>query len=223
MKNAYDAIMFDLDGTLADTLADIAAACNHAIGELGRPPIELPKYRYLAGQGLRYLIEHALEGEGSEAEIEQGMEAFRSFYSVHYLDHTGPFDGMPEVLDALAVSPIKTAVLSNKPDPATRTVMAEVFSQWSFDVIRGALPDVPLKPDPTSALAVAAEVGVVPERWVYVGDTRVDMETAKAARFYAVGVLWGFRDEPELREAGADVIISDPRELLSIVGLEVAT
>lgn len=219
MKNAYDAVMFDLDGTLADTLADIAAACNHAIGQLGKPPIELPAYRYLAGQGLEYLIEHALDGDGTEEQIERGMAGFRTYYGEHYTDQTKPFDGTPAVLDALVKSPMAMAVLSNKPDPATRTVMDEVFAAWKFDVIRGALPDVPLKPDPTSALDVASSLGILPERWAYIGDTRVDMETAKRAGFFAVGVLWGFRDEPELRDAGADVIISHPSELFGVLGL----
>ncbi len=214
--------MFDLDGTLADTLADIAAAANHAIGLLGHPAIELQRYRYLAGQGLRYLIEHALEGHGTDDEIEQGMAAFKAYYADHFTDFTEPFDGIPQVLDALAATGVKTSVLSNKPDAATHHVMGEVFSAWTFDVIRGAVDGVPLKPDPTSALLVAEQLGVAPQRTAYVGDTRVDMETANAAGFFAIGVTWGFRDEPELRDAGADAIISHPRELLAILGLEAA-
>lgn len=225
MKNTYDAIVFDLDGTLADTLADIAAACNHAITELGHAAIEIPRYRYLAGQGLRYLIEHALavggEGKGSEEQIEQGMDLFRSYYADHFTDFTQPFDGMGQVLDALALSDIKTAVLSNKPHSATVRVMDDVFSAWSFDVVCGAKDGVALKPDPASAFSVTEQLDVQPARVAYVGDTRVDMETAKAAGFYAIGVTWGFRDEPELRDAGADVIISHPVELLAILGLDV--
>lgn len=219
MKATYDAVMFDLDGTLADTLADIAAACNHAITQLGHEAIEVPRYRYLAGQGLKYLIEHALDGDGSDEQVEQGMAMFRSYYADHFTDFTKPFDGMSQVLDALFASEIKMSVLSNKPHEATLRVMADVFSAWQFDVICGAKDGVPLKPDPASGLTVAAELGVEPARVAYIGDTRVDMETAKAAGFYAIGVTWGFRDEPELRDAGADVIITHPREILAIVGL----
>jgi len=218
MIQAYDGIMFDLDGTLADTLADIAAACNQAIVLLGREEIELPRFRYLAGQGLRYLIEHALEEQASEDEISQGMASFRTYYADHYTDQTKPYPGIPQLLDALMPMPIKVEILSNKPDSATQAFVTQVLEQWSFDAVRGALPNVPLKPDPTSALELTSQLSIPPSRWIYVGDTRVDMETAKAAGFFAVGVLWGFRDEPELREAGADVIISQPDQLLALIG-----
>lgn len=206
--------MFDLDGTLADTLADIAAAANHALGTLGHAPIELPRYRYLAGQGLHSLMAEALDADHAD-KIDEGMAAFRAYYAEHYIDHTRPYAGIPDLLDELTRRSVPMTVLSNKPHPATQTVMAEVFGKWKFDMILGHRPGTPLKPDPASALEITRELKVEPARWVYVGDTKVDMETATAAGLFAVGVTWGFRDEPELVASGAKVIIHDPMELLA--------
>ncbi|MEX1017241.1 MAG: HAD family hydrolase [Phycisphaeraceae bacterium] len=213
------AILFDLDGTLADTLTDIAAAGNHALRTLGRPPLPVARYRYLAGQGLPYLIEHALAAEGTStpAQQEAGIAAFRTFYAQHKYDHTGPFVGLPAVLDELTVRGVRLAVLSNKPHDATVAVVADLFGRWQWDAVAGAKPGVPLKPDAGAALAIADELDIPAERWVYVGDTRVDMETGKAAGMYTIGVTWGFRDEAELREHGADAIVHQPAELLAVV------
>ena len=206
--------MFDLDGTLADTLADIAAAANHALGQLGHEPIELPRYRYLAGQGLERLITDSL-GPEHAGQIDEGMKLFRAFYAEHGMDQTKPYDGVPELLDELVRRKVPLSVLSNKPHPATQTVMEKVFGRWTFDVIFGHRPGAPLKPDPASALEIAQMLKVEPQHWLYVGDTKVDMETATAAGMFAVGVTWGFRDEPELVASGARVIIHEPLELLA--------
>lgn len=212
----YDAVMFDLDGTLADTLADIAAASNHALHALGRPTHPVAAYRYLAGQGLESLMVDAL-GPQHRHLVPQGMEHFRSYYQDHSEDRTRPYPGIAQLLDDLALMPVKLAVLSNKPDAATQQVVRRLFGRWSFDAVRGHRPPVALKPDPASALQVAAELGVAPDRWLYAGDTMVDMKTAKAAGMTAVGVLWGFRDEPELTASGADVIIRHPREIAAML------
>ncbi len=209
----FKAVMFDLDGTLADTLADIAAAANHALTQLGRPTHEVSQYRYLAGQGLESLMIDAL-GPAHRHLVDQGASLFRAYYKDHSLDFTRPFDGMPEVLDALVARKIPMAVLSNKPHAATLQVMRDVFGQWPFAAIQGHEAPTPLKPDPTSASRIASTLDIAPADWLYVGDTRVDMETANRAGFYALGVLWGFRDEPELRESGAKKIIRHPLEIL---------
>lgn len=220
MKNPtspFDAIMFDLDGTLADTLQDIANAANHALTRLGHAAIETPRFRYLAGQGLRNLMVAAL-GPDHADQIDEGMALFRTYYADHFIDHTKPFDGMSDVLDAVVARGMPMAVLSNKPHPATLLVMDKVFSRWPFASIIGHRPEKPLKPDPASALEIAASLSIPPQRWMYVGDTRVDMETANNAGMFAVAVLWGFRDEAELRESGAKVIVKEPRELLALLG-----
>lgn len=212
----YDAIMFDLDGTLADTLRDIAASANFALAEMGRPTFEVPRYRYLAGQGLQSLMIDAL-GPAHVSLVPKGMEIFKRYYADHSMDFTNPYDGMADALDAIMKLPVKTAVLSNKPHPATLALMEKAFSKWRWDMIVGHREGHALKPDPTSAIEVAEKLAVPRERWMYVGDTKVDMKTAVGAGMFAVGVTWGFRDEPELRESGAQAIIHHPSELLSLL------
>lgn len=216
MTARYDAVMFDLDGTLADTLADIAAAANHALARLGHEPIDTQRYRYLAGQGLAWLMTHALGGALAD-QAEQGMALFRAYYADHYMDRTRPYEGVPELLDELTGRGLSLAVLSNKPHAATCAVIERIFARWRFDAVRGDTGQAPLKPDPASALAIAAELGVPPGRWLYVGDTKVDMQTATAAGMLPVGVLWGFRDEAELRGSGAQAIIRQPAELTGLL------
>ncbi len=217
MTRRFDAVLFDLDGTLADTLVDIAAAANHALTQLGHAPIPVPKFRYLAGQGLEYLITHAL-GPAHAAQVPQGMALFRAYYADHSLDHTRPFDGMTAVLDELPRLGVRMAVLSNKPHPATLFVMEKVFGRWTFDAVLGHREGSALKPDPAGAVEIAGAMNIPADRWLYLGDTSVDMQTAVAAGMYPVGVLWGFRDEQELRESGAKVIIREPAEILRLFG-----
>ena len=208
--------MFDLDGTLADTLEDIAIAANHALAKLGHQPIETPRYRYLAGQGLHSLMIAAL-GPDHADQVDEGMNLFRAWYADHFIDHTRPFDGMSEVLDEIVRRKLPMAVLSNKPHPATLLVMEKVFLRWPFAAIIGHRAEKPLKPDPASAIEIATTLNIPPARWMYVGDTRVDMETAVNAGMYPVAVLWGFRDEAELRESGAKAIVKHPGELLALL------
>jgi phosphoglycolate phosphatase len=212
----YQAVMFDLDGTLADTLADIAAAGNHALATLGRPTHPVPRYRYLAGQGLESLMVEAL-GPAHRDLVEQGMDLFRAYYQDHADELTRPYAGVTQLLDALRERGLKLAVLSNKPEVFTKQMMARLFAKWKFDAVRGARDDLPLKPDPAGANTIVHSLGIPKERWLYVGDTKVDMLTARAAGFTAVGVLWGFRDEAELRENGADHLIADPLQLTALL------
>ncbi|MCE9590054.1 MAG: HAD family hydrolase [Planctomycetes bacterium] len=212
----HRSIIFDLDGTLADTLADIAAAANHALAEMGRPTFDVQRYRYLAGQGLHSLMTDAL-GPGHAGLVPRGMELFRAYYSDHWTDHTAPYPGVPALLDELTRRGVRMAVLSNKPDSATQAMMKHGFARWRFDAVIGQREGKPLKPDPAGALEIAETCGVPAKEWLYVGDTKVDMMTATRAGMFAVGVLWGFRDEPELRDNGARVIIREPAELLALV------
>lgn len=210
------AVMFDLDGTLADTLRDIADAANWALATLGRPPRPLADYRYLAGQGVDHLIAEAL-GPSHHHLHADARRLYLDRYDAHKYDHTGPFPGMPELLDALTDQGVVLAVVSNKPHDATRQVVADLFGRWPFAAVYGARPGVPLKPDPAAALAICDELRLPPSEWLYVGDTRADMLTGRAAGMTTVGVLWGFRDEPELRDSGAHAIIRRPDELLPLL------
>lgn len=214
MERLFDAVMFDLDGTLLDTLADIAAAGNHVLSHFGRLPIPVERYRYLAGQGAPYLVEHAL-GDGLQPRVGEGLDLFKAYQLKHGLDQTEPYPGIPELLDELAKRNLRMAVLSNKPHAATQVAVRSKLSRWAFDAVVGHRPEVaPLKPDPTAAVEICIEMSIPPERWLYVGDTAVDMQTAAYAGMFGIGVLWGFREEAELREAGAKAIVREPMEVL---------
>lgn len=210
------AVMFDLDGTLADTLGDIAAAANHALSEMGFSTYEVPSYRYLAGQGVHRLFADAI-GEEDERTITALVARFKAYYALHRYDTTGPYDGIPELLDALAQRGMTLAVLSNKPHEAACDMIEQLFKRWNFAAVCGQQEGQPLKPDPMVACRIADSLGVPAAGWYYVGDTRVDMETGCAAGFFTVGVTWGFRDAEELRASGADAIVNTPGELLQLI------
>ncbi|MEM7625268.1 MAG: HAD family hydrolase [Planctomycetota bacterium] len=211
-----DAVMFDLDGTLADTLADIAAAGNHAFSAVGRPTYPVADYRTLAGQGLDRLIRDGL-GPDHGGLFDDAIKYFRRHYAAHRFDHTAPYPGIDELLDALTAGGVSLAVMSNKPDEATVDMVDHVFGRWDFAAVRGHRRGYPVKPDPKAALEISEELGIAAARWAYVGDTDVDMLTGRAAGFFTVGVTWGFRDEAELRDAGADAIIDRPERLLNLI------
>jgi phosphoglycolate phosphatase len=213
---AYRAVLFDLDGTLADTLEDIAAAGNYALSQLGRPTFPLERYRYLAGQGAEWLIRAAL-GPEHESLVPRGLQLFKEHYAEHEHACTKLYPGIPKLLDELRRRGLKLAVLSNKPHLATEQVLQRFCDKWKFDAIFGHRQTAKLKPDPSSAIEIADTLGIPPAEWMYLGDTRVDMLTARGAGMFAVGVLWGFRDEPELREAGAQAMIRQPGEALSLL------
>lgn len=212
----FQGVMFDLDGTLADTLADIAAAGNHAMSHVGRPTHPVAEYRFLAGQGLQRLIRDALGPEHAER-FDAAHAAFKAYYAQHRYDQTRPFDGIAELLDELTRRGLKLSVMSNKPDEATVDMVRQVFGAWRFDEVRGHREGYPVKPDPKAPLEIAGELGIAPERWVYVGDTDVDMQTGVASGFFTVGVTWGFRSVDELNAAGAQAIIEHPLQLLDLL------
>ncbi|MEX0774856.1 MAG: HAD family hydrolase [Phycisphaeraceae bacterium] len=216
MPHHFDALMFDLDGTLADTLRDIAGGGNHMLATLGLPTLPVDRYRHLAGQGAPWLVEHALGPEHGELAT-RGLALFKAFQLEHGLDHTAPYPGIAELLDECRRRGLKTAVLSNKPHPATLLAVQRVLGRWRFDAVLGHEPDGPLKPDPAGALAIADRLAVPPAHWLYLGDTRVDMLTGKAAGMFTVGALWGFRQQTELLEAGADAIVAHPREVVEML------
>ncbi|GAB4257984.1 MAG: HAD family hydrolase [Deferrisomatales bacterium] len=209
------AILFDLDGTLLDTLDDLADSMNRVLGRLGCPVHERDAYRYFIGDGMEALVRRALPPDRrDEATAARARAAMVREYGAHYADKTAPYPGVPELLDALAARGLPAAIFSNKPHRATVEVVAELLPRWRFAAVRGAVPDVPKKPDPAGALAVARELGVAPPEVAYVGDTGIDMRTARGAGMRALGALWGFRTAEELREAGAEHLLAHPLELL---------
>jgi len=210
------AAIFDLDGTLADTLADIAAAMNHALAALELPTHDLAAYRRFVGEGVEQLTTRALPADRQELRPAL-IERYIARYDDVLLDESRPYDGIPELLDALASRGVALAVLSNKPDPSTQRVVAGLFPAGRFAAVRGRRPDVPRKPDPHAALAVAAELGVAPADFAFVGDTAIDMKTAVAAGMLPVGAAWGFRPE-ELAPNGARFVAARPAEVLQVFG-----
>ena len=214
-KMIYRAVIFDLDGTLADTLEDIADNMNRALAENGFPIHEYDVYRFFIGDGLKNLVTQCLpENARTDANINACHDRMLVEYHSNYINKTRLYDGIPELLDTLSSQKIKLAVLSNKADALTQKICNQLLKKWKFDVILGASDRFPRKPDPASALFVAGQMGILPSDICYLGDSDVDMKTAIAAGFYPVGVGWGFRSKEELVENGAKRIIDHPMEIL---------
>lgn len=212
------AVIFDLDGTLVDSLGDIADAANHALAQLGLPPHREEDYARFVGEGVDRLVEKVL-GPGAAHRREELLAIFRPYYGAHMMDRSRPFPGIPEVLAELAARGVRLAVLSNKPEAATQRMVTALFPSAPFAIVAGDVPHLPRKPDPGRALAMAAELGVAPARCLFVGDTRIDVLTAAGAGMVPIGVSWGFRPRAELTEAGARVVIDHASELMSCLNL----
>lgn len=211
----YKAVIFDLDGTLTNTLADIAAAMNRALRLHGLPEWQQDAYRYLVGNGAKVLSERCVRDRQELAPAVR--QTYQAYYETHNLVQTKPYDGVPEMLAALAARGLRLAVLSNKPDADTKAVVRHFFPDVPFAAVRGQVEGVPVKPDPAGALAVAAELGVQPAECLYLGDTDVDMRTAAAAGMYPIGALWGFRTAEELQSSGARHIARTPAHVMDCV------
>jgi phosphoglycolate phosphatase len=213
-----DLVVFDLDGTLVDSLGDLADAMNAVLKELGHSTHARDAYRYMVGEGIANLVRRALPLESSDdSEVAEVVQLMRQEYATRWTATTRPFPGIPQLIDQLRAQRVFTAVLSNKPDDATREIVSELFMDGDFDIIRGALDGVPLKPDPTSALAIVSELGQDSRNTMIVGDTAIDMATGANAGMVAVGVTWGFRDAEELEAHGADHIVQRPLDILDIL------
>ena len=210
------AVIFDLDGTLLNTLGDLRAATNHALEVRGLPPHSMEEIRQFIGNGIRLLICRAMPEGTPEAEIDAALDDFKAYYAAHIHDRTVPYDGIPQLLTALRKRGIKVAVLSNKIDSASQQLI-EYFFPGKTDVVFGEHVGVPRKPDPTSCRMVMQRLGVQPEQALYVGDSGTDMQTAKNAGLYAVGVTWGFRSKEVLLEYGADILVHRPEQILQIL------
>jgi len=207
--------IFDLDGTLIDSLGDLADAMNAVLERRGYPVHPQDSYRHFVGDGIEMLVRRALPPEiVTEPNVAEYVALLREDYSTRWLATTRPFTHIPELLAALRSQRIHTAVLSNKPDSPTRTLVGQLFADHPFVAVRGECIGVPRKPDPTSTLEIISELGVSPQQTVFVGDTPIDMTTGVNAGTLTVGVTWGFREAHELSSAGADHIIQRPLELL---------
>ncbi len=215
-------VVFDLDGTLLNTINTIEYYCNTALEKYGFNPVPVDKYKHFVGDGAKLLIERAMSytREWTDDEFEKVFALYNELYDADTLYLTAPYNGIVDMLKSLKEQGYKTAVLSNKPHFATVDVVNKIFGDGIFDIVRGGMDGVPLKPDPTAVFEIMKELNVSKEEVVFVGDTKVDIATGKNAGLFAIGVLWGFRDEAELTAAGADVIIGDAKEILNIVKKE---
>lgn len=217
MERTADLAIFDLDGTLVNTLGDLADAVNAALSACGYPSHPEDAYRSFVGNGRRRLLERALpESSRNEEEIVRVGELYDAYYHEHALDRSSPYDGIPQALDMLMEKGVKLAVLSNKPHEFTQHIVSELLGN-RFAVVLGQREGVPVKPDPTAVREILALCGVRPERAVYIGDSDVDALTGKAAGLDVIGCAWGFRGADELRRAGARWVIDRPCELVDII------
>jgi phosphoglycolate phosphatase len=215
---AYKAVLFDLDGTLLDTLDDLAGAANQVLEKRGLPVHPREAYKYFVGDGLQVLLERIVPAkERDPALLNELAQDFRQVYGQTWQVHSRPYPEIDSMLAILAGTGLRLAVLSNKPHDFTLLCVNNLLPEHSFDLVLGQREGVAKKPDPAGALEVAHSLSLAPEQFLYLGDTAVDMETAKRAGMCAVGVLWGFRDEVELRDAGAEHILHTPMEALHLL------
>ena len=214
----YKAVIFDLDGTLLDTLYDLGNSMNNVLERRGFPLHTIEKYRYMIGKGVEFLVMSALPpGNKDEATVKKISVEYRDEYNKNWRNHTKPYEGIVELIDKLSSAGMNLAVLSNKPHDPTEECIREFFSFEKFDIVLGHRQGKPPKPDPVGAVEISKQFNIPPHQFLYLGDTDVDMKTAVAAGMYPVGVLWGFRTGEELSENGAKVLIKEPLELMEII------
>lgn len=211
-------VIFDLDGTLLNTIADLAAATNQALQHYGYPTHEVEAYRFFVGNGINKLFERALpETERTEENILKIRSQFVPYYDTHNADLSRPYPGIPELLRTLQQKGIKIAVASNKYQAATRKLIAHYFPEINFVEVLGQREGIPAKPDPSIVNEIRIKAGVNEKEILYVGDSNVDMQTARNAGVTALGVAWGFRPRTELEALHPAYIIENAEELLSFL------
>lgn len=213
----FQAAIFDLDGTLIDSLADLADSANEMLEHYGFPTHPVDPYRYFVGNGSRKLIERCLPKAKSTdtAFVDEALAYYKGCYERRLLNKTVPYEGILEALHAPQEKGIPLGIVTNKHQSAADAIAAKLFPAGMFVEVFGDRPGYPRKPDPKKPLMIAKEMHVAPETVAYFGDTSVDMDTAKNAGFYAVGVTWGFRPKEELIEHGADILLDHPSEMLT--------
>ena len=209
------ACIFDMDGTTVNTINSIAHFANKALNKFDLPSIETGRYKLLVGNGAVTLVKRMIAETGGSAEqFEKVLNEYNTTYDNDFMYLTKPYEGIPELLESLKKSGIKTAIVSNKPDSTAKKVSDKLFGEKLIDVCFGAREGVPLKPDPAAVFEVMEILGVAPQECLYIGDTAVDMTTGKNAGIFTIGVLWGFRDRKEIESAGADMVTDNVNDIL---------
>ncbi len=211
--------LFDLDGTLLNTLTTIAYYGNKALEKFEIEPIETDKYRYFVGNGAKLLVERMLHERNaySPEAFNKVYKYYNECYNADVKRYTEPYDGILEMLAELKKRNIAVGIISNKPDFATKGAVADFIPEELVDAVQGQVEGVPIKPAPDGAMSVLSSMNMSPENAMYIGDTWIDMQTGKNLGSYTVGVLWGFREYDELKENGADLIISHPKEIAECI------
>nr|WP_300093515.1 HAD family hydrolase [Sedimentibacter sp.] len=215
----FKAAIFDLDGTLMDSAKDLEEACNYALGKFNLPKVNSQKYKLLLGTGRRKVVESIVAEffeNYDENTIEEFLVHYNNYYDAHMLDNTRPYEGILDMLDYLNENNILTAILSNKPDDFTKKLVSQTFGK-RICYVSGLKEDCKAKPDPTSLLNIISKLKVEKNQCLYVGDTEIDIQTAKNAGIKSIGVLWGFRTASVLLDEGADYIVSTADEIKKIV------
>lgn len=213
------ACIFDLDGTLTDTLESLTYSVGETLKEMGLPGITSDECRRFVGNGARVLMERSLEAAGEEdgGRIDEGMEIYGRIFDANCTYHVTPYEGITDMLGKLRERNIQLAVLSNKPHRQTVKVVREIFGEDVFDYVQGQQEGIPRKPDPSGVLKLMEKMQVTREECLYAGDSEVDIRTGRNAGVKTIGVTWGFRTRETLLEAGAETIIDRPGELLQSV------
>ncbi|CUX34119.1 HAD family hydrolase [Clostridium sp. C105KSO13] len=211
----YKACIFDLDGTLTDTLDSLAFSVNATLEEMRLPLITREECRRFVGNGARVLMEKALRAGGDDTleRIDEAMEIYGRIFDANCTYHVAAYEGITEMLRQLKDLGLRLAVLSNKPDPQAVHVVEEIFGKETFQWIQGQKPGVPRKPDPAAVLHIAKELGAQPKEAIYIGDSEVDIATGTAAKMKTIGVSWGFRGREDLKADGAGIIVDIPGEI----------
>ncbi|MCF8216405.1 MAG: HAD family hydrolase [Chlorobium sp.] len=216
----FKSVIFDLDGTLLDTLEDVVNTLNAVLDMHNYPTHGLDKGRYLVGHGMRELVRKALpEGVATEELIDSLLKDLMIHYSSNWNRHSKPYPGIGDLLDDLTRLGMKKAILSNKADRFTQLCAKELLAEWPFDAVIGHHSAIAHKPDPAGALMIAGMLGHAPDEILYVGDSGIDMQTASRAGMYPLGVLWGFRPAEELLEFGAKKLVETPAEISKFLGV----
>jgi phosphoglycolate phosphatase len=214
----FEAVIFDLDGTLLDTIEDLTDSMNMALNHFGFSGHDVETCKTFVGDGVEMFAFRALpEHSRDQAMVNKCASLMRREYKKLWAKKTRPYEGIPELLDGLTLRNLKMAILSNKPEDSTKEMVAEILSKWRFHPVAGAQPSVPKKPDPTRAIQISQQLRVPPKKFLYLGDTGTDMLTAQAANMFAVGALWGFRTAEELKAFGAQLLVEHPREVLKLL------
>lgn len=209
-------VIFDLDGTLLNTISDLGNSCNYALKKMGFPEHPLGAYNFMVGNGVRKLMERA-QPDADEATINQLLKYFREHYDEHCLETTRPYPGIVELLNELKENGVALAVATNKYDSAAKKIIKHFFSDLPFVAVMGQTEDRLPKPDPSIDFAILNDYPTPKSQVLHVGDSAVDIETARRACVESVGVTWGFRPVSELRRAYADHVVSKPEQILQYV------